>query len=307
MSQQQPNAAKIESMPPGVADGTTPSELQARPEVSVIDLATVQKPGQVCLQLLSANQTAAPTIIIATSREVAAGINRIAKRPIKEVTPTGAVPYRLSQGITVDTDRLIVQDVNMERPDVELVAGEGTTLNWDNTSVTLPPNEEPTQLPEGVCTAREEDGQWIIETLDGASVRTVNSREELDESHTVLKDWVCPTQVSYRHGISLYFAVQQNADQLREHTEPTTDQPQDSVETLEEFIHQATVESAGDSLECSRVLEAFNNWLGADRRVSKAAFTKRLQHTAWETVEITSELGRQRMIQDHTWRYIHSN
>ena len=280
-------------------------EHNPKPDARVIRRKAIRHPGRLCQLFERQSQSINPTIIIATSREVAAGINRIAKRPIKEVTPTGAVPYRLSQGLTVDTDRLVVQDVNMERPDVELVAGEGTFINWNDTSVTLPPNEEPAQLPEGVCTAREEDGQWIIETLDGASVRTVDSRAELDESYTVLRDWVCPTQVSYRHAISLYYTVQ--AEQLREHTEPTADQPQESVETLKEFIHQATVESAGDSLECSRVLEAFNNWLGADRRVSKAAFTKRLQHTAWETVETTTERGVQRMIQDHTWRYIHSN
>lgn len=274
------------------------------PHVELANLAAIRQPGQVCATLEADSQTDRSTIVIATSREVAAGINRIAKRPIKEVTPTGAMLYRIPQGLTVDTDRLVVQDVNMERPDVELVAGEGTTLNWNDTSVTLPPNEEPPQLPEGVCTARKEDGQWIVETLDGASVTTVDSREELDESYATIRDWVHPTQAGYRNSISLYYTVRGNANQLREYTEPTTEQPQVSVENLREFIRQTTVESAGDSLEFSRVFEAYKNWLGADGRVSKTVFTEQMQHTACETVETTTETGRQTMIPDRAWRYI---
>ena len=305
MVQHQPILDRIESMLSHVSDETTPTELHQSPEVNGIDRAAIRQPGQVCLQLVSAAQTDVPTIFVATSREVAAAVDRIAAEPIKETTPTGAKPYRVPEPLSVATDRMVVQDTDMEQPAVELVAGDGVRLTWNQTSITLPRDDDRPELPDGVCFAREEDGQWIIEPTNGAPTQTVTSRAEFEESYAIVNDWVTPTQAGYRNGISLYYADNWDELQVCEYEPPTTVASQASSDTLREFLDRTTVESSDSVLESDRILEEYEAWLGVGT-VHRNVFAELLDGTDCETVKQATETGQQTVIQGRAWRYLSS-
>ena len=303
MVQHRPISDRIESTLPRVADETTPTELRHSPEVNGIDRAAIRQPGQVCMQLVSATQTDAPTIFVATSREVAAAVDRIAVQPIKETTPTGAKPYRVPEPLSVDADRMVVQDTDMEQPAVELVAGDGARLTWSQTSVTLPSDDDQPELPDGVCFAREEDGQWIIEPTNGSPTQTVTSREELDESYATVNDWVTPTQAGYQNAIRLCYADNWNKLQVCEYEPPTTVASQASSDTLREFFDQTTVKSSDSVLEFDRVLKEYEAWLGAGP-INQNVFAELLQSTDCETAKQAIGTGQQTVIQGRAWRYL---
>ena len=306
MTDQQPRSRKAVADTQSVVSENPAIEGFTIPSVELVGRAAVRQPGQLCEKFETYSQADAPTFVIATSKQVAAGVDRIAVQPIKETTPTGAKPYRVPEPLSVAADRMIVQDTDMEQPAVELVAKEGAVLTWNQTSVTLPGGDDLPELPGGVCLAREEDGQWIIETTDGSSSKTVTSREELDESYESVNDWVTPTQAGYRNGITLYFTDQWNDLQLRKYEPPTTVASQVSSETLREFLDRTTVESSDSVLEFDRVREEYEAWLGAGT-IHRNVFAKHLQGTECETVKQATEAGRQTMIQGRAWRYLSSN
>lgn len=312
MSQQRTITDGIESLSSSGDGSTAPTDRGSIPEVHVIDLATVRQPGQVFLQLSSASQTSNPTLIVATSREVAAGIDRIAKQPFKTLTKEGIRPYRRPAALKTEDDKLVVQRPTMCKPTVELPADGGVNLTWDDTTVRFPSTsaiaEHAADLPDGVFFATENDGQdtLTIESTDGSHVETVDTNDSFTPSYSPVHGWVTPNKVSYRPDITIYYLGRTPNQKLRPYQpEWASDDSQEPTAnhllsaTFDEFIEQTTV-SADGNINRDDLFDRYRQWLPNGVAVSETRLAKHLSQADYET----DNRGRHERLCNRTWRYV---
>ena len=312
MSQHRTITDGLESLSSSGDGSTTPTDQRSIPEVHVIDLATVRQPGQVFLQLSSASQSSNPTLIVATSREVAAGIDRIAKQPFNSLTKEGIRPYRRPTALKTEDDKLVVQRPKMCKPTVELPADGGVNLTWDDTTVRFSSAsaiaEHAADLPDGVFFATENDGQdsLNIESTDGSHVETVDTNESLTASYSPVHGWVTPNKVSYRSDIRIYYLSQTPNQELRPYQpEWASDDSQEPTPnhilsaTFDEFMRQTTV-SADDDIERDDLFNRYQQWLPNGVAVSQTWIARYLSQADYETE--TNSLHKR--FCNRTWRYV---
>lgn len=292
--------------------GDSPAvEERTLPPVEVVSRTAVRKPGQVCTTLEGASQINDPTIIIATSREVAAGIDRIAKQPFHLLTKGGIRPYRRPAALKTEDDKLVVQRPTMCKPTVELPADGGVNLRWDETTVhfssTSAIAEHAADLPNGVFFATEDDehDNWNIESTDGSHIETVDTNDSLATSYPAVRSWVTPDKVSYRSDITIYYLRQTPNEELRPYQpEWASDYSQDPtanhiLRTLNEFVRQTTV-SADGYIKSDDLFDRYQRWLPNGVAVSETCLPKYLSQADYETESNNSH----KRLCNRTWRYV---
>lgn len=159
------------------------------PQIGLVDRAAVRHPGQLCTTLEEYSQTNRPTFVIATSKEVAASVDRVAKQPFNALTEEGIKPYRRPAGLLKTAgDKLVVQRSGMRYPTVELPAEGGVKLTWDGTTVSFSSAsaiaEHAADLPDGVFLCSENQETWDIESPDDGHVETVDSADSFKNSYS---------------------------------------------------------------------------------------------------------------------------
>lgn len=286
------------------------------PDVEVVSRAAVRKPGWMYATLEAASQTDRSTIVIATSREVAAGIDRIAKQPFHSLTKEGIRPYRRPTALKTEDDKLVVQRSTMCKPTVELPTDGGVNLTWDDTTVRFSSAsaiaEHAADLPDGIFFATENDEQDClnIESTDGSHVETVDTNDILATSYSPVHGWVTPNKVSYRSDITIYYLLRTPNQELRPYQpEWASDDSQEPTAnnllsaTFDEFMRQTTV-SADDYIERDDLFDRYQRWLPDGVAVSETRLAKHLSHADYETDTVMDNRGRHERLCNRTWRYV---
>ncbi|MCD2201028.1 hypothetical protein LPA44_14160 [Halobacterium sp. KA-4] len=249
--------------------------------------------------------------VFAPSKQSAAMIDDIVSCPVKEQTPRGAVPYRSVKPLQTPSDGCVVQESSKSQPKVEFVAGEGTELAWEDDTVLVPFSNRSeqaqfTDLPAGVFTARQEDGDengWVIEDDAGEELERTATTAALDDEYVTVWDWLQPDRITFGSDVTIHYPKSDNGKDLATYRkQPHKNQ---STEALATFLKQTTIQSEGEHLPIADVFARYQAWQAgfAGKPDSQSTFGRQLENHGNIKRIADGEAGDSGVLCNRVWRW----
>ncbi|AXG09686.1 hypothetical protein [Haloplanus rubicundus] len=289
-----------------VHDTLAPDE--STTEDGVMKVTGACRPGALGQRLKAATQTGSTTRVIVPNKHVARAVHEFAKAPMKDLTDSGAVPYRTAASLLTPAGDRLVRETSTPPATVELLATGGVNLTVGTETLRLPGGEAAidadTDLPDGVFIAKDEDGtaEMKLTRGGGTTVATLDSEADLRASYAPIQGWFRPDRLSYRCDITIHYPDPADSDTLCTHDCPPQESTMATPATLTAFFEQFSVSAEGHQLEKADLRSRYRAWLDAanQTRLCSTEFGEAL-HSA-PKIE-TTRREESTVIPDRAWRF----